>query len=465
MKRPTIGCMFIDVSPVTSIHQPLPIVISEVDPGARVEISFEAVDAHGESFTAVEGFTASTEGVVSTDVTLPESAHWTPADSLGPLWTMSPGKGHNRPFAFSASSPMLIQLKVRTPGEGQATKVQRVVARGIVEVPVSTRYTDPKADDYARIKGSADIFSSSHPVDEIVDTGSFAARAYADDADGLLPAVVVFDDFTGGCPSAAAAALADLGFLAVAVDVLSASGGRTPVDGHALEVLLEAVASHGKVDDSVHLGLVGRGRGAELALMLAAARPDLVGPVVAHSPSDVVTASPRDGGEVTFTGIDGASDHLDPKKAGKKLSWSTFTKAALTGKPWYLKPWYEAVREAHPDEAVVKASIPVDRCRGPLLVTAPTDDRVWDSVGMARHLQQRASKADVETYVCEYPGAGHGVGFPFTFAGAPVTPVVVGYGHTVELGGDRIATGRAARESTEQVVSFLSSAFGIGDYA
>ena len=457
--------MFIDVSPVTSIHQPLPIVVSEVDPGARVEISFEAVDAHGVAFTAVEAFTASSDGVVSTELALPESAHWTPADSLGPIWTMAAGKGHDRPYTFSASAPMMLQLKVRTPGEGQATKVQRVVARGIVEVPVSTRYTDPRADGYARIKGSAETFSSSHPVTETLNTGRFAARAYADDVEGQLPAVVIFDDFSGGCPSAAAAAVAGEGFFAVTVDILSATRGQTPVDGGAVMALLDSIASHSKVDDLVHLALVGRGRGAELALMLAAARPDLVGPVVAHSPSDLVTVSPRDDGTVTFEGIPGAGDCLDPKQAGKKLYWSTFTKAALTGKPWRLKPWYQAVRDSHSDQAIRKAAIPVGQCRGPLLLTAPTDDRVWDSVGMARNLEQAAQSADVETYVREYPSAGHGVGFPFTFAGAPVTPVVVGYGHTVELGGDRIATGRAARESTDHVVSFLQSAFGIGDYA
>ena len=56
----------------------------------------------------------------------------------------------------------------------------------------------------------------------------------ADDVDGQLSAVMVFDDFTGGCFLAAAAALADRGLLVLAVDVLLTTGGQTPVDGVAV---------------------------------------------------------------------------------------------------------------------------------------------------------------------------------------------------------------------------------------
>ena len=150
---------------------------------------------------------------------------------------------------------------------------------------------------------------------------------------------------------------------------------------------------------------------------------------MAHSPSDV---------------------HCD------RPGFSAFMKSAVTGHPAKLWDFYQ---HAH-----AKATpLDLSGMTGPLLLTAGTDDAVWDSVGMSTNLEKAAREHNIEVFRVEYPAAGHASGYPFCFSGLPATTVIKDHGHRIAVGGDADANGRAAHNSREQVISFLSSAFGISD--
>ncbi len=107
------------------------------------------------------------------------------------------------------------------------------------------------------------------------------------------------------------------------------------------------------------------------------------------------------------------------------------------------------------------AAIEVEKMSGPLLLTAGSEDAVWDSASMSLTLQLRASDVEVFRYVAK--GAGHNVGYPFYFPGLPAQKTMNAYGYRIALGGHSVTNGQASVDSRVQVISFLRSAFGLED--
>jgi dienelactone hydrolase len=156
------------------------------------------------------------------------------------------------------------------------------------------------------------------------------------------------------------------------------------------------------------IAIVGVSKGGELALVVAAAFPDLVGPVVAYTPSSVAWA-----------GIDfGRADGM------KRSSWShdgtpipwlphpegivpTFSARGIVGLPVYEQGLKDAA-------AVEQAAIAVERATGPLLLVSGGDDHMWPATRMCEMVVERMrrhGRADAVVHL-NYPEAGHSL-FPY----------------------------------------------------
>jgi dienelactone hydrolase len=158
------------------------------------------------------------------------------------------------------------------------------------------------------------------------------------------------------------------------------------------------------------VALVGVSRGAELALLVAATFPELVGPVVAYTPSSVVwqgidlTLPP---GETrsswTFLGRPlpyvSAPPGIGPAQSNKGVSWLPIMDAGLKSDA----------------AAVAAATIEVEKCTGPVLLVSGGDDHVWPTARMCEMLTARMAsygKRDRITHL-HYPTAGHML-FPYS---------------------------------------------------
>ena len=151
------------------------------------------------------------------------------------------------------------------------------------------------------------------------------------------------------------------------------------------------------------VAVVGGSKGGELALLVAATFPDLVGPVVAYTPSAVVWAG------IDFRLSSGAT----------QSSWS------VGGRPLPFVPYPQGIGPSFGDRgmrvqqiydkgldnsaAVEEAAIPIERATGPTLLISGGDDGVWPATRMCAMLTERMRKAGRATLVrhLDFPQAGH----------------------------------------------------------
>jgi hypothetical protein len=193
------------------------------------------------------------------------------------------------------------------------------------------------------------------------------------------------------------------------------------------------------------VAIVGASKGAELALVLAATFPDLVGPVVAYAPSSVV-----------WVGID-----FSAPRAPLRSSWS------MAGKPLAFVPAPPGVAPVQTERGLSvlpiydrgldgvaaddAAIIPIERATGPVLLISGGDDRMWPSTRMARMLVERAQRFGRKQLVqhLDFADAGHAL-FPVEVATELNQPPV-----PFDFGGNEAAAAKAHEIAWPSVLRIL----------
>ena len=231
------------------------------------------------------------------------------------------------------------------------------------------------------------------------------------EGEGPYPGVLAFGGGDGGIPDYFVRLLVPEGFACLALAYFA-----TPETQPALiEVPLERikrglhwmlaqpqVAARGR-----RVSVVGASKGGELALLVTATFPDLVGPVVAYTPSAVV-----------WSGID-----FSQSSGALQSSWS------VGGRPLPFVPIPSGVAPAFSDrgmrllpvydkgldnsDAVAAAAIQIERATGPALLISGGDDGVWPATRMCTMLTDRMRAAGRAHSVrhLSFPRAGHAL-FP-----------------------------------------------------
>jgi hypothetical protein len=190
------------------------------------------------------------------------------------------------------------------------------------------------------------------------------------------------------------------------------------------------------------IAVIGASKGGELALLLAATFPDLVGPVVAYTPSSVV-----------WQGID-MREQRPPllsswSLAGRQLPYVPIPPVAPghSERGISFLPCFDAgLDDVAADAAAI---IPVERAVGAVLLVSGSDDRMWPAARMCRmvveRLQAHGRARDV-THL-NFPEAGHAL---FPFEPDPAAPPL-----PFDLGGSPLAAQQAHAIAWPQVVKTL----------
>ena len=255
------------------------------------------------------------------------------------------------------------------------------------------------------------------------------------DGQGPFPGVLALGGAEGGIPDYFLRLLVPEGFACLALAYFNTSETQptlTEVPLERIERGLRWARTHSKVLASGdRLAVVGGSKGGELALLVAATFSDLVGPVVAYTPSSVVWA-----------GID-----FSQSRGSLPSSWS------LRGYPLPFVPYPADVGPSAGDrgvsvlpiyerglddtEAVEEAAIPVEHARGPVLLISGGDDRMWPAARMCAMVVDRMRRAGREGSVrhLNFPDAGH-VLFPYhaSFPSGAVLPMRFDLGGSPEFG-------------------------------
>jgi dienelactone hydrolase len=258
-----------------------------------------------------------------------------------------------------------------------------------------------------------------------------------------VPGVIVVGGSEGGMESAEywAKLLASHGYCAIAVAYFRAKGLPNRLAGIPVETVkhaLDYLAALPEVDAG-RIAVLGSSRGSELALLAAAAFPQIRA-VVAYSPSNsswaALDSGPQhaawtnNGDPVPFvpnppreliTGIKEMSSGLSPLLQGLFLSYS---------------------------HTVQRAEIPVEKINGGIILISGKDDRVWPSSAMSDLIVSRLKENGFRYPVVNlsYEEAGHLIDFPFF-----PTP------SRTELGGTPEGLARADADSWSKVLEFLGT--------
>jgi dienelactone hydrolase len=236
---------------------------------------------------------------------------------------------------------------------------------------------------------------------------------FAPNQEGTFPAVLALGGSDGGTPQYFADLLVPEGFAC-----LSLAYWATPeTQPWFTEIPLERIERGLRwlIDrpETSALGgrvaLVGASRGAELALLVAATFPELVGPVVAYTPSSVVWQGidltlPPGETRSSWTLQGEPLPHVpfpagvEPTQSKKGVSWLPVMEAGLGD-----------------TECVAAATLSVEKCTGPILLVSGGEDHVWPTARMCETLVDRMAsrgRGDRITHL-HYPKAGHML-FPYS---------------------------------------------------
>jgi dienelactone hydrolase len=264
----------------------------------------------------------------------------------------------------------------------------------------------------------------------LVHERGFVGVFYQPRGEGKHPAVIVLSGSGGGVPPAASypGGLASRGYAVLALAYFGVEGLPRSLHNIPLEYFgqaLEWLSAQSSVDAD-RIGLLGVSRGGELALLLASMFPK-IRTVVAYVPSNVVWG--------------GCCDSRD------EASWT------IGGKPI---PW-ATPRRGNDLFTMERATIPVERIRGAVLVISGRRDQVWRSTEMADRVIARLRRNQFR-YPYEhlaYEDAGHGIGRPYTstmdinHVTHPLT------GREISLGGTPSGTAKAREDSWRRTLAFL----------
>ncbi|MFF3063095.1 acyl-CoA thioesterase/BAAT N-terminal domain-containing protein [Oerskovia sp. NPDC057915] len=365
-----------------------PVAITLTGLGAGREVQLVATtDVDGTAMSSRATFVADEDGRVDLATTAPTEGAWATPDAMGPFWSMT-GSLRLGPAALSVDHD--VRLLVRADGE--------MLAKTVVE----------------RRGYGADV-----DVQDVTDDGMVAAYALPAGfaASDPTPAVLVFSGSEGGLRNARATAvsLAALGYPALAISYIKSPGQSSRLENVPVETFLAGLAwlrSQPGVDLE-RVFTFGQSRGGEMALWLAANRPDEVyGAFAPTGAAALVCGYPN--GQVSAWMIDGVGTPC------------TQYRANVPSSPGAL--------------------VDVDAIVGPTVLACGTADPVWAACPL---LTEAASGFSDPTQVRSVvqQDAGHFI------VPAPYQPIALD-----ELGADPAATHQARVDLWNAVEEVLAEA-------
>jgi dienelactone hydrolase len=233
------------------------------------------------------------------------------------------------------------------------------------------------------------------------------------DHEGTYPAVLALGGSDGGTPRYFPDLLVPEGFACFALAYWGTPETQAWFTGIPLERIEQGLRwlidrSETKTPDG-RVALVGASRGAELALLVAATFPELVGPVVAYTPSSVVWQG------INLTLLPGET-RSSWTIEGKPQAFVSFPPGIEPAQSKAGVSWLPVMEAGLNDtEAAAAATIAVEQCTGPVLLVSGGDDHVWPTARMCAILADRMAahgRSDTIEHL-HYPNAGHML-FPYS---------------------------------------------------
>ena len=415
------------------------IEVSGAAPGALVTVR-ATTDRAGTAWSARATYRADRSGTVRLDRDPPMTGDYGRVDGMALLTSQRPAP----PPAPPAATP---------PGRPAATDVSR---------PLRTRL-DAWDESDATQRATADLvqrWTGPGVRRREVREDGLVGTLFVPPGDGPHPTIVVLNGSGGGINEQRGALYASRGVQALALGYFGAPGLPDHITRTPLEYF-ETALHHVHRELAPRGGIVvvsGQSRGGELALLLGATYPGLVGAVVAYVPGAHVHGS--QGAADPAQGWDSPTWTLD----GEPLPHLWQDNPGVTWQPWTGGPPPDRYRDVYVDglrdrRFAAASRIPVERIAGPVACVSGMADGLWPSSMYARQVVEtlRAAGHAHETLLLDYPDAGHSIALPhLPVAQGPTRHPVSGI--ELSAGGTPAGNAFADADSFAQVCAFVERA-------
>ena len=375
-------------------------------------------------------FLSGDDGSVSVSEQAPLSGSYDGVSAMGLFWSLERVPGPSRPLGPGAIMQTLpVEIEAAGPAGSKARLVleRRIAGVGVVRQEIRR--------------------------DGIVGT------LFLPSGLGPHPAVLVVSGAAGNViEEFRAAVLASHGYAALALAHSGFAGLPAALVDVALEYFHGAIAWMRRqpwLRDDL-LAVWGASRGGELALLLGAMFPE-INAVIAWVPSGVafwaIGADRPLRAAWTFRNQPVA--YLQENNSGHDPA-----PQAAPGIPVAYTPFYRSfLRDA---AAVERATIPVERTRGPVLLVSGSDDQMWPSSDLADIALRRleAHRHPFAFQHLKYEGAGHQILVPYwpTTNRAVALSVERFRGYLLSQGGSAKADAEAGVDAWARTLAFLADA-------
>jgi dienelactone hydrolase len=408
---------------------PLSIRLSGFAPRQPVTVTAEMVTREHFRWRSAATFVAGADGGVDVGTTAPVGGSYSGVSPMGLVWSMEriAGRESDAPTT-SVRLPVTVAFRAETEnGErAEASVIRAMVGPGVTL--------------------------------KLLAEGGLRGAWFLPPGDGPHPAVIVLGGSGGGLPERfVAPLLASHGYATLALAYFRLPGLPRGLVNIPLEYFGKAIA-HVRTTIAPRNDFVavhGTSRGGELALLVASLYADIRA-VVAVVPSGV-----------TFGGL-GPSEPGDRPRGAWTLAGKPVPDMLENNRYWVADPVQSqspikntprilnAMRDL---DAVERATIAVERIKGPVLMASGRDDQIWPSFELAK-IAWRRLEAHNHPWPFEhisYPDAGHVMVPPYepTTATTSVHPVTR---ETYALGGTPKGQIEANVASWRRILDFLAEA-------
>ena len=415
--------------PVALYDAPLSIALEGFAPRTRVTVTATFQVAEATPWRSGAAFIADDGGRVDITRQAPVAGTWEGVSPMGLFWSATPVPGKWRPAPPDwVMWSSVARLHAEGPG---AAPAELTVERRLAAAGVSRR---------------------------LVREAGVVGTLFLPPGDGPHRAVIVLGGSDGGISEHRAALVASHGYAALSLAYFGTTDLPSELVNVPVEYFEHAVSwMRGQPWlQNGFLAVWGASRGGELALLLGATIPAinavvayvasgvLHGPFEPHDPPDTPPCWTSRGQPLPYLQEHNATD--DPTSVD-------YTKSPVAESPRYLSQ----LRDVN---AVERATIPVERTHGPILLVSGQDDQIWPSSILAeiaiRRLQQHG-----HTYPfrhLSYEGAGHAIYIPYS----PTTQIEYGHPNSVHYtgGGSPRANAEAGIDAWRHVLAFLEESAG-----
>jgi dienelactone hydrolase len=390
-------------------------------PRSAVSVSAQMRDSLGRPHRSDAVFETGDDGSVDLSTAAPTGGTYEGVDPMGLIWSMRVAGEPDPAAGFNAAA--LPPASVTFSASGVARTVDRL------RVP----------DGIERVVASGDglVGTLFHPA-----------------GGGPHPGIILLGGAEGGLHELDAALLAGYGFAVLALAYFGAPGVPPELVNIPLEYFASAIAYLRGLEqvDGERLGIVGGSRGGEAALLVGATYPEIRA-VVSTVGSGVMTQGipiRRSFLEILETAAPSWTLGGQPLPYLPNVVPDELRKQVADGGPVELGLTFRAALENR--DAVDRATIPVERINGPVLLVSTGDDRGWPSAELSEIAMRRL--AGRRGRHVSYPDAGHPIAPP------PYTPttdlVMPGPGVMFASGGTPAANAHARADAWRQTVAFFT---------